>query len=187
MAETETIMGTTRIARALSLVALSLLAACGPRGTDQAPGPSAAIEADIAAARRAGPSASPLASPASGGFAVAPAPQAVAPPEASTAGTMPGNIGIGLAGGGSPGDPRIGRSFALDNCRPCHVVAADQGSPVRFANAPDFRSIANRQQTTPFGLNISLTNPHPTMPTLQLTPEEASNVIAYIMSLRRSS
>ena len=188
MAETETIMGTTRIARALSVVALSLLAACGPRGTDQAPAPSAAIETDIAAARRAGPSAaSPLASPAGGGFAVAPAPQAVAPPEASTAGTMPGDIGMDSAGGGSPGDPRIGRSFALDNCRPCHVVAADQGSPVRFANAPDFRSIANRPQTTPFGLNISLTNPHPTMPTLQLTPEEASNVIAYIMSLRRFS
>jgi mono/diheme cytochrome c family protein len=177
-------MGTTGMARALALLALSLLAACEPRAADQVAAPSAAIDADIAAARRTRPSAvSPLSPRAGDAFSVAPAPQSVAPPAPPAAGAMPGGDGIGLAGNASPGDSRIGRNFALDNCRPCHVVAADQASPVRFANAPDFRSIANQPKTTPLGLNIWLTNPHPTMPTLRLTPEEASNVIAYIMSL----
>ena len=34
------------------------------------------------------------------------------------------------------------------------------------------------------GLNIWLTNPHPTMPKLVLYPQEAAAVIAYILSLR---
>jgi hypothetical protein len=33
-------------------------------------------------------------------------------------------------------------------------------------------------------LNIWLTNPHPTMPKLVLYPQEAADVIAYILSLR---
>ncbi|HXQ53755.1 MAG TPA: hypothetical protein VN802_21860 [Stellaceae bacterium] len=161
-------------------MALSVFGACATRNTDIEPVPSAAIDADIAAARRVGPSgASTL--PA---FDREPAPQPVVPPNEPTAATMPHASGYGLAGGASPGDARIGRSFALDNCRPCHVVSADQSSPIRFANAPNFHSIANMAQMTPFRLNIWLTNPHPTMPTLQLVPEEASNVIAYIMSLR---
>ena len=177
------IMATTK-AGVLSLVALFLVAGCGPRADDLAPAPSAAIETDIAASRGAGrtvgsPSASPIA-----GIAVPPTSQALASPEAPIVGTTPADIGTGIAGGATHGDPHIGRSFALNNCRPCHVVAADQGSPVRFANAPDFRSIANLPQTTLFGLNVWLTNPHPTMPTLRLTSEEASNVIAYIASLR---
>jgi mono/diheme cytochrome c family protein len=177
-------MATTTMVRALAMAALSLLAACGSRGADQAD----TIGADIAASRPAGASAEPpLVSPPSG--ALAPAPQAVAPPDAappetSIAGTQPGSGGIGLGGAGGPGDPRLGRRFALDNCRPCHVVAADQASPIRFANAPDFRRIAQEPRTSPFTLNVWLTNPHPTMPTLQLTPDEAANVIAYILSLR---
>lgn len=82
------------------------------------------------------------------------------------------------------GDRQTGRRFALDNCRPCHVVAPDQGSTVRFANAPDFHAIANGLHATQFELNVWLTNPHPTMPSLTLSPQEAQNVIAYILSLR---
>jgi hypothetical protein len=60
-------------------------------------------------------------------------------------------------------------------------------SPIRFANAPDFPAIANKPGTTAMGLNIWLTNPHPTMPTLVLYPQEAADVIAYILSLRGQS
>ena len=83
-----------------------------------------------------------------------------------------------------PGDPDKGRRFALENCRPCHVVARDQSSPVRFADAPAFAAIANAAAATPAGLNVWLTNPHPSMPSLVLTPAESADVIAYIMSLR---
>lgn len=83
-----------------------------------------------------------------------------------------------------PGNPQAGHDFALGTCTPCHVVSPDQKSPVRFADAPDFRIIANAPRTTAVGLNIWLTNPHPTMPKLVLEPQEAADVIAYILSLR---
>jgi len=83
-----------------------------------------------------------------------------------------------------PGNVRRGRDFAFDNCRPCHVVAPDQRSATRFSNAPDFQSVANMPSTTPLSLIVWLTNPHPTMPSLILSPQEASDVIAYIESLR---
>ena len=82
------------------------------------------------------------------------------------------------------GNPPAGHDFALGTCTPCHVVAPDQKSPVRFADAPDFRAIARAPGTTQIGLNIWLTNPHPTMPKLVLDPQEAADVIAYILSLR---
>jgi hypothetical protein len=44
--------------------------------------------------------------------------------------------------------------------------------------------IANAPRTTAIGLNIWLTNPHPTMPKLVLDPQEAADVIAFILSLR---
>jgi hypothetical protein len=87
----------------------------------------------------------------------------------------------------NPGNPRTGHDFALGACTPCHVVSPDQESPIRFANAPDFRVIANEPGTTAIGLNIWLTNPHPTMPKLVLYPQEAADVIAYILSLRGQS
>ena len=82
------------------------------------------------------------------------------------------------------GHPQTGYDFAIGTCTPCHVVSPDQKSPIRFADAPDFRSIANAPGTTAIGLNIWLTNPHPTMPKLVLYPQEAADVIAYILSLR---
>jgi hypothetical protein len=69
----ETIMATT--SRTLLLAALSLLAACVLPASDQTAAPPGAIDADIAAARSAGPHASSVLTwPADGGFSVTPAP-----------------------------------------------------------------------------------------------------------------
>jgi hypothetical protein len=84
----------------------------------------------------------------------------------------------------APGNPQAGHDFAVGTCTPCHVVSPDQKSPFRFADAPDFRAIANVPGTTAIRLNIWLTNPHPTMPKLVLYAQEAADVIAYILSLR---
>ena len=98
---------------------------------------------------------------------------------------------IGLAGISqaqtNPGNASRGRDFAFDNCRPCHVVAPNQPSTTRFSNAPDFRAIANMPTTTSLSLVVWLTNPHPTMPSLVLSAQEAADVIAYIQSLRDRS
>ncbi len=70
-------------------------------------------------------------------------------------------------------------TFAVGTCTPCHVVSQDRKSPFRFANAPDFRVIANARRTTAIGLNIWLTSPRPTMPKLVHYPQEAVAVILY--------
>jgi hypothetical protein len=84
----------------------------------------------------------------------------------------------------NPGNPKAGHDFTLGTCTPCHVASSDQKSPIRFADAPDFHAIANAPGTTALRLNIWLTNPHPTMPKLVLYPQEAADVITYILSLR---
>ena len=101
-----------------------------------------------------------------------------------SSGTPPrlGIAGIAQVAEG-PGSVRRGRDFAFDNCRPRHVVAPDQRSTTRFSVAPDFQSVANMPSTTRLSLIVWLTNPHATMPSLVLSPQEASDVIAYIQSL----
>lgn len=151
------------------------LACCAADGVDQGALPSPSVQQNIAA---------PLAV-----FTPATAPPATAPPPPVAPANPPPGMGIaGIAQTAvTEGNARRGRDFAFDNCRPCHVVAPNQTSVTRFSNAPDFRAIANAPATTPFSLIVWLTNPHPTMPSLVLSPQEAADVIAYIQSLRNRS
>ena len=82
------------------------------------------------------------------------------------------------------GNPDSGKAFALQACSVCHVVASGQLTPPRIANAVSFRSIAHSEGMTELKLQRILATPHPVMPNLILTPEEAADVIAYIISLR---
>jgi mono/diheme cytochrome c family protein len=84
-----------------------------------------------------------------------------------------------------PGDVNRGRSFALQACSVCHVVAPEQLAPRRIARQPAFSAIANAEGMNGMKLQAILSTPHPIMPNLILTPEEAADVIAYILSLRR--
>jgi len=136
--------------------------------------PSAAVQEDITSTNQAFIPAAPPSSPVS-----------TAP---TIAATDHQNITSGIttvANVSADGNARHGRDFAFDNCRPCHVVAFDQKSPTRFSDAPDFMRIANNAATTNLSLAVWLTNPHPTMPSLVLSPQEAGDVIAYILSLRQ--
>lgn len=167
-----------------SLLAMALLIP-GPQAegqsSNQSAEPSAAIDSDIGATRRpAATGGAPFSSPAT----AAPNLGIGVPPAILGSPSVTG-LSPGVAFTPRTGNPRSGLAFALNNCRPCHVVTAGQGSAVRFANAPDFSAIARKKGTTPYSLNVWLTNPHPTMPTVTLTPTETANIIAYIMSLRR--
>jgi mono/diheme cytochrome c family protein len=83
-----------------------------------------------------------------------------------------------------PGDPQAGRAFALEACSVCHIVAPGQRVSPRIASAVTFRQIANTEGMTGMKLQAILSTPHRIMPNLILTPEEAANVIAYILTLR---
>lgn len=153
------------------------LVCCATTGVGQSAPPSTGVQQTIA---------QPLAvfTPTTAAQSPATQPPAIAAPT-----DVPPRMGIaGLADASvAEGNAARGRDFAFDNCRPCHVVAPSQTSVTRFSNAPDFRSIANMPATTPFSLIVWLTNPHPTMPSLVLSPQEAADVIAYIQSLRNRS
>lgn len=86
-----------------------------------------------------------------------------------------------------PGDPQAGRAFALEACSVCHVVAREQRVSPRIASAVTFRQIANTEGMSGMKLQAILSTPHRIMPNLILTPEEAANVIAYILTLRGSA
>ena len=158
----------------VAVVAL-VLACCDGHGANPGTSPQSNVQEDVMAPRAV--------------FLPAPLPQSGEPQLSASpkqAPDVPARLGIaGITQVADvPGSVRRGRDFALDNCRPCHVVGPDQRSTTRFSVAPDFRSVANMPSTTPLSLIVWLTNPHPTMPSLVLSPQEASDVIAYIESLR---
>lgn len=165
--------------KAAVAAAILLLPACAPEKTDVPPQPQSRTEQQLNEPLKAFAPPPPSASSE-------PPPAPVVDRKAEAATTPQAGMGIGGIARDATvrGDAQAGHDFAIDNCRPCHVVAADTRSALRFSNAPDFRTIANIRTTTPFSLTVWLTNPHPTMPTLVLTPQEADNVIAYILSLR---
>jgi cytochrome c len=64
------------------------------------------------------------------------------------------------------------------------MVEAKQTEPRRIVIGPAFRDITNTRGMTATALRVFLTTSHPKMPNLILTPEEISDVSAYIFSLR---
>lgn len=83
------------------------------------------------------------------------------------------------------GNKAAGRAFALASCSVCHVVSPDQPSPRNFTTAPDFQSIANTRGMSDIALREFLFGPHPTMPNMSLSDEQARDVIAFIAGLRK--
>ena len=82
------------------------------------------------------------------------------------------------------GDVAAGRAFAREACITCHVVDPANASPRVVAIGPNFQDIANTKGMTATALRVFLTTSHPKMPNLILTPEQITDVAAYILSLR---
>ncbi|HET6520021.1 MAG TPA: hypothetical protein VFG47_09395 [Geminicoccaceae bacterium] len=77
------------------------------------------------------------------------------------------------------GDPETGHMLARQWCGGCHVVepGATGGSDI----APPFTVIAADPDRTPGWLYASVTAaPHPVMPNLDLTRQEAADIDAYL-------
>jgi mono/diheme cytochrome c family protein len=81
------------------------------------------------------------------------------------------------------GSPQRGISYAQANCAGCHAVLyEDTESP--NPDSPSFKSIADTPGITRTALSVFLQTPHPTMPNLVVTGEDADDLIAYILSLK---
>jgi mono/diheme cytochrome c family protein len=79
-------------------------------------------------------------------------------------------------------DPVRGEELARKWCASCHLVAP--GQP-RTTEAAPFETIARSKDYTPQSPAFFLLDPHPVMPSMALTRAEASDLAAYIMSLRK--
>ena len=86
--------------------------------------------------------------------------------------------------GAQEGDIAAGRAFAREACKPCHVVEPLR-APRMLEIGPAFRDIADTPGMTGTALKVFLTSSHPKMPNLVLTPQEMTDVTAYILGLRR--
>lgn len=79
-----------------------------------------------------------------------------------------------------------GLAYAQRVCAACHAVTAGEDvSP--NPNAPSFEAIANLPGMTPTALNAWLHAPHPTMPSLVVSPSDRADVAAYLQSLKRGA
>jgi mono/diheme cytochrome c family protein len=79
-------------------------------------------------------------------------------------------------------DPANGEQVARRWCAACHVVAPNQSSPT--SEARPFTSIARAPDFDTAAIAMFLLKPHPKMPDMSLTPKEATDLAAYIASLK---
>jgi cytochrome c len=84
-----------------------------------------------------------------------------------------------------PGDPGRGRDLARRLCGSCHLVGPEQRGPVPDG-VPSLMAIAARPgETEDHLLAVLVSPPHPAMPAPPLDRQQARDVAAYILSLRR--
>ena len=78
-------------------------------------------------------------------------------------------------------DAANGKRLAERWCAACHIVDVQQQRGT--TQAPPFSEAAKRHMDAP-ALALFLLNPHPKMPDMNLSRTEASDIAAYIVSLR---
>ena len=80
-------------------------------------------------------------------------------------------------------DRQNGLVLAQQVCAACHAVLAN-GTRSPKAGAPTFKELAATPGMNSMALSVAFTTPHAGMPMFQLTSQQASDIIAYILSLR---
>jgi len=85
----------------------------------------------------------------------------------------------------SSGDAAAGGRSAERICSECHAVGAGEGlSP--HPQAPPFQVIANARGKNEIALKVWFQVPHRSMPEFVLAEQESEDLIAYILSLRKT-
>ena len=87
---------------------------------------------------------------------------------------------VALANAATAADVANGETLAKRWCAACHVVASDQ----QRANgqAPPFSTIGKTSDLDVSKLALFIMLPHPKMPDMNLTRNEAGDIAAYIVS-----
>lgn len=79
-------------------------------------------------------------------------------------------------------NPDQGETLAKRWCAGCHLVAADQKSAT--TDAPPFAAIAKRPDFDAAKIAFFLLDPHPKMPNMEISRDEASDIAAYMATLK---
>jgi cytochrome c2 len=79
-------------------------------------------------------------------------------------------------------DPDHGETLVKRWCATCHLVATDQKNAT--TEAPSFASVAKRPGFDEAKLAFFLLDPHPKMPNMELGRNEATDIAAYIATLK---
>jgi mono/diheme cytochrome c family protein len=89
--------------------------------------------------------------------------------------------GPGIA---QPADaPLPGYALAEDLCGECHAIdVGDFVSP--DPGAPPFQAIADKPEMSELALTVFFQTPHPSMPNLIVTGDDARDLIDYMQSLK---
>jgi len=80
------------------------------------------------------------------------------------------------------GDAGAGAAYAKQYCSKCHAIGDTEISPE--PKAPRFKDIANKRSAVV--LDVWLRRPHLYMPNIVVEADQIDNVIAYILSLKKS-
>ncbi len=89
-------------------------------------------------------------------------------------------IAVALPTGAMAASVTQGEVLAKRWCAACHVVAAGQKSG--NTQAPPFSEVANKPHLDAPMLALFLLSPHPKMPDMNLSRNEAADLAAYIKS-----
>jgi mono/diheme cytochrome c family protein len=83
------------------------------------------------------------------------------------------------------GDPSAGQAYARTHCASCHSIEAD-GDTSPVDEATPLQAIADTGGMTRTALYVFFRTPHSTMPNLIVRGDDVDNIIAYILSLKRT-
>jgi mono/diheme cytochrome c family protein len=79
-------------------------------------------------------------------------------------------------------NPDNGETLVKRWCAACHLVASDQKNAT--TQAPSFASVAKRPGFDAAKIAFFLLDPHPKMPNMELSRDEAADIAAYIAALK---
>jgi mono/diheme cytochrome c family protein len=81
------------------------------------------------------------------------------------------------------GNPEVGLKIAQNACAECHLVVKAEGRS-NNPDAPTFEAIARTPGLTRAALAAALQTSHRNMPNLIIKPDDAQNIMTYILSLK---